>query len=90
MLPLSMLRQRIVWASCINYLFLSANMLVTSYYMAIYFQAVRGKSPTISGVYLLPSVLSQMCFAVGSGILGASLTTPFSQHYRYLCTFSIS
>lgn len=46
--------------------------------MAIYFQAVRGKSPTISGVYMLPSVLSQMCFAVGSGILGLSSLAPFS------------
>lgn len=71
MLPLSMLKQRIVWSSCLTYFFINANMLVTSFYMAIYFQAVRGVSPTLSGVYLLPSVLSQMFLAMFSGVQGS-------------------
>jgi hypothetical protein len=70
MIPLSMLSQRIVWSSCVTYFFLCSNMMVTSFYMAIYFQAVRGKSPTMSGVSILPSILSNMALAVGSGILG--------------------
>ncbi|KAE9372630.1 putative MFS multidrug transporter [Stipitochalara longipes BDJ] len=69
MIPLSMLRQRIVWSSCLTYFFLCSNMMVTSFYMAIYFQAVRGKSPTMSGVSILPTILSNMFFAVFSGIL---------------------
>jgi hypothetical protein len=71
MFPLSMLKQRIVWSSCVTYFFINANMLVTSYYMAIYFQAVRGVSPTVSGVHLLPSVLSQMFLAMFSGVQGS-------------------
>jgi len=70
MLPLSMLSQRIVWSSCLTYFFICSNLLVTSFYMAIYFQAVRGTSPTMSGVYLLPSILSQMLFAMFSGVQG--------------------
>lgn len=78
MLPLSMLKQRVVWSSCLTYFFINANMLVTSFYMAIYFQAVRGVSPTLSGVYLLPSVLSQMFLAMFSGVQG---------WYFVTCTF---
>jgi hypothetical protein len=39
-----------------------------NYYLPIYFQAVRGATPTMSGVDLLPSILSQMIFAIVSGI----------------------
>ena len=53
--------------------FICANMMTTSYYMAVYFQAVRDKSPTMSGVYLLPSVLSQMALGIIAGILGQCL-----------------
>ncbi|KAK9242014.1 hypothetical protein V1506DRAFT_572943 [Lipomyces tetrasporus] len=47
--------------------------MCASYYLPIYFQAVRGVSPLTSGVYLLPSILSQLLFAVGSGILVGKL-----------------
>jgi len=50
--------------------FLAANLITTSYYMAIYFQAVRGVSPLLAGVYILPSILSQMFVAITAGILG--------------------
>lgn len=71
MIPLSILSQRIVWSSCITFFFMGAVALVTSFYLPLYFQAVRGVSPTMSGVYLLPSILSQMALAITSGILGA-------------------
>lgn len=41
---------------------------IVNYYLPIYFQAVRGATPTMSGVDLLPSILSQMIFAIVSGI----------------------
>ncbi|KAH8799833.1 major facilitator superfamily-domain-containing protein [Xylogone sp. PMI_703] len=69
MIPLSIVKQRIVWSSCVNYFFFNANLLVTPFYMAIYFQAVRGVSPTLSGVYLLPAVISQVILAMVSGVL---------------------
>jgi MFS family permease len=37
--------------------------------MPIYFQAVDGATPTMSGVYLLPSILAQLFAAVAAGRL---------------------
>ena len=70
MIPLSMMRQRIVWCSCLAFSFFFGSMLNAAYYLPIYFQAVRGVSPTLSGVYLLPMILSQILCAVMSGFLG--------------------
>lgn len=72
MVPWPMIRQQIVACACgVNFFFFSAQMIM-SYYLAQYFQAVRGDSPTMSGVYLLPGILSQMFMAIVSGILGKS------------------
>lgn len=51
------------------YLASSCDSLANLYdsYLPIYFQGVRGKSPSISGVYLLPSILGQLFSAVVSG-----------------------
>jgi hypothetical protein len=77
MIPFSVLRQRVVWASCLVIGFFMGSLLVFSYYLPIYFQTVKGASPTMSGVYMLPSVLSQMITAVLSGVLGTSPPSPF-------------
>ncbi|SLM41028.1 Tetracycline resistance protein TetB/drug resistance transporter [Lasallia pustulata] len=69
MIPLSMIRKRTVWSSCLVYGFLMSQLFCTSYYLPIYFQGVKGVSPTLSGAYLLPSILSQLFLAVGSGTL---------------------
>ncbi len=70
MIPFSMVRRRIVWCSCsVTFLFMGSTM-ITSYYMPIYFQAVRNATPTMSGVYILPAILSQILFATVSGVLG--------------------
>ena len=70
MIPLSMLKQRVVWSSCLTMFFTFANMITTTYYLAIYFQAVKGDSPTMGGVSTLPTILSQILLAVISGVLG--------------------
>ena len=67
MIPLSMLKKRYVWSSCVVMAGFASSMFMTSYYLPIYFQGVRGKSPAISGVYLLPGILSQLVGAVLSG-----------------------
>ena len=70
MVPYFMLRKRVVWSSCLVAGFFSGCMFTSSYYLPIYFQAVKGVSPALSGVYILPSILSQMMTAVISGVLG--------------------
>ena len=70
MFPFSILKQRVIWSSISYMFFLGANLLTTSYFMAVYFQSVRGVLPLLSGVYVLPAIMSQLILAVLSGALG--------------------
>jgi hypothetical protein len=70
MIPFSMTRKRTVWASCLVYGFIMAQLFCASYYLPIYFQGVKGVSPTLSGVSVLPSILSHLFSAIVSGMLG--------------------
>ncbi|KAH8805652.1 efflux pump [Xylogone sp. PMI_703] len=69
MIPFSMLSNRIVWTACASMFFFFSSMLTFSYYLPIYFQAVKGVKPTLSGVYMLPGIVSQIVFGVASGFL---------------------
>ncbi|KAL2215069.1 major facilitator superfamily [Thermoascus aurantiacus ATCC 26904] len=66
MIPFSMVRRRAVWSACLVQLFFGMNNLA-AYYLPIYFQAVKGATPMLSGVYMLPSIISQLFGAVVSG-----------------------
>lgn len=68
MLPFSVLRRRIVWSSALLMFFFFGNLYMTTFYLPIYFQAVRNATPTLSGVYILPSILSTIISAISSGI----------------------
>lgn len=46
-----------------GYVFISG-----SYYLPLYFQAIRGASPIMSGVYLLPTAISLAIASIGTGI----------------------
>lgn len=72
MFPIPMLRKYIVWSSCFVFGFLMSQLFTTSYYLPIYFQGVKGVSPTLSGVYLLPMIVAQIFTAIGSGSLSKS------------------
>lgn len=76
MIPLSIIRKREVWSSCLSMLFLFASIMGASYYLPIYFQSIKGVSPFTSGVYMLPVILSQLAFAVVSGFLCKLLNHP--------------
>ena len=69
MIPFALVKRQVVWSSCINYGCFAGCLLTSSYYLPIYFQAVRGASPTMSGVDLLPSILGNMIFAMLTGSL---------------------
>lgn len=70
MIPLKMIKQRVICSASLTMFFLYANSLVTSYYLAIYFQGVRGELPMFSGVYMLPGVIAQMASGFLSGLAG--------------------
>lgn len=88
MIPLGMIKRKIVYCATIVYFFFSATLMLTSYYLPIYFQAVRGATPTSSGVDVLPGILTNLFFAVISGVLGMSSLTP--DHSQELTRFSLS
>jgi hypothetical protein len=67
MIPFSIISRRVVWSSAINYGCLMGSLLISTYYLPIYFQAVRDATPTLSGVDLLPSIISTMVFGIVSG-----------------------
>ncbi|KAI0165150.1 MFS general substrate transporter [Hypoxylon sp. FL1284] len=69
MVPFSMMKIRVVWASCAAGFFMNGSMFITAYYLPIYFQAVLGSSPFISGVEILPNILATMVFSVMTGAL---------------------
>jgi hypothetical protein len=70
MIPFSMVRKRTIWASCLTYGLFLGQMVCVSYYLPIYFQGIKGVSPTMSGVYVLPMILSNVFASIASGMLG--------------------
>ncbi|KAJ5894129.1 hypothetical protein N7495_005820 [Penicillium taxi] len=87
MIPLAMIAKRSVWSSCIVMLALFSALLSVSYYLPVYFQAVKNDTPVRSGVSMLPGILVQLVFAVICGFLrfqiiigigrGAAFQTPY-------------
>jgi hypothetical protein len=73
MIPFSMVRKTNVWASCVTYGLFMGQLFTVSYYLPIYFQGVKGAPPTMSGVYVLPIVVSHIVSGVGSGMLGKGI-----------------
>lgn len=69
MIPLPVIRQREIWTSCLTMLFFFTTVFIAAFYLPVYFQSVKNDSPLMSGVHMLPSILSQILFAIISGIL---------------------
>lgn len=69
MIPLSIIRRRVIWVSCINYALFIGSMLSATYYLPIYFQSIKDASPTLSGVDLLPSIITTILFGILTGAL---------------------
>jgi hypothetical protein len=78
MIPFSIIRQRIVWSSCLNTFFITGASLCGGYYLPIFFQAVENNSPIKSGIYYLPNVLPQFTMAIVSGALGKQQSLEFA------------
>ncbi|KAK3903976.1 major facilitator superfamily domain-containing protein [Staphylotrichum tortipilum] len=69
LIPLSLLRVRAVWAGSLTHWFLMVSVFCASYFLPVYFQAVHGASPMMSGVYMLASIVSQLCVVPVTGKL---------------------
>ncbi|KAL2065962.1 hypothetical protein VTL71DRAFT_3632 [Oculimacula yallundae] len=60
MIPMGMLKKRIIYSSCLTALLQMGSLLVVTYYLPIWFQAVKQVGPTMSGIMILPTFLSQI------------------------------
>ncbi|KAF5120205.1 Efflux pump mlcE [Metarhizium anisopliae] len=69
LLPPSMIKQRVVWASGLYQSFMISAVYGATFFLPIYFQAIENATPMLSGVYLLPTILPQLFAAVFSGVL---------------------
>ncbi|KAH8768672.1 efflux pump [Hyaloscypha sp. PMI_1271] len=69
MIPASVGRKREVWSASLYLGFFSGALLCFSYYMPIYFQAVKRVPALMSGVYMLSGILPQLVMAIMSGVL---------------------
>lgn len=70
LLPARIIKRQEIWMSGVNYTFLMCTMFGASYFLPIYFQAVKGVDAIMSGVYLLATILPQLLTAVLSGVVG--------------------
>lgn len=73
MIPFHLITQRVAYTSYANVAALFGLTMVIAYYLPIYFQAVKDDSALISGVNLLPQILSQLVASVISGVLSTLL-----------------
>jgi len=70
MMPLGMLRKRIIYSAVIAATLSQESLLVITYYLPVWFQVVKDASPTMGGIYYLPSV--------GSMVVGSMITVALS------------
>jgi hypothetical protein len=75
MFPFSIVCMRTVWMSCIVYGLLGSNLYVASYWVPVYFQGVKGASPAMSGVYILPMIIAHIFAALSSGPIGKNVVS---------------
>ncbi|EFR01002.1 hypothetical protein MGYG_04004 [Nannizzia gypsea CBS 118893] len=72
MIPLSLLKQSAVAFSALTIMFQFSGVVCLTYYLPIWFQTVKGITPLLSGVYQLPTIVSQTLFTVISGSMVAT------------------
>lgn len=76
MMPLALLKRRIVYSSCVASIGQMGGLQVMSYYLPLWFQVIKGASPSMSGVYFLGTVGPQIVFAIVSGALSKLTPLP--------------
>ncbi|GAM41194.1 hypothetical protein TCE0_041r14141 [Talaromyces pinophilus] len=69
MIPLALVRRQAIWSSCLNTAGFIGCAFTTVYYFPIWFQAVKGASPTASGVDMVPLIALEMATTVITGAL---------------------
>ncbi|KAK3349576.1 major facilitator superfamily domain-containing protein [Lasiosphaeria hispida] len=69
LIPFSILKKRVVWSCSLTQWCNMTIIFSAAYFLPLYFQLVKEVSPIMSGVYVLPSIGSQLISATISGVL---------------------
>lgn len=79
MMPLGLFRNSIVSCAVVANIMSNGAFFLITYYLSVWFQVVKNASPLMSGVYTLPSVLSQIIGTIGTGLVVSKFGyyTPF-------------
>lgn len=72
MVPLYLFKNRIIGSSYLTGSLQAGAIVEMTYFLPIWFQAIRSDTPTISGVDIMPTVGSQIIAAAITGFLGES------------------
>ena len=72
LIPVSIITKRPVWTSSLTQAFFMTVIFIATYFLPLYFQTVQDTSSLNSGIKLLPSIVSQLIFAIVAGALGES------------------
>lgn len=67
--PPRILRQRSIAAAAVVSLGFGSALVILTFYLPIWYQAIKGESAVSAGIRLLPYFLGTTVFAIGSGIL---------------------
>lgn len=78
--PPRIIGNRAVLCACIVGLCIGASLVTFSFYMPIWFQVVKGKTPQASGVSLIALLLSNVLFVIAGGVAVSKVGyyTPFA------------
>jgi hypothetical protein len=71
MVPFSILRQKVVWSSCIVTMAQYSSLILFSYYLAVWFQTILGVGPILSGAYFMATAIPLVVMTVITGVIGA-------------------
>ncbi|KAF4993564.1 hypothetical protein FGRMN_6423 [Fusarium graminum] len=79
-IPPRILKQRTVLVACLLALASGSILVIFPFYLPVWFQVVKGKSPQDSGIALLPLLLSNVVFVIAGGVLVSKVGyyTPFA------------
>lgn len=90
MIPPKFARNRLVVFGCCTSCFQMGAMMLLSYYLPLWFQVVKSKTPTMSGVDVLPTAISQSVAAVVAGKFGTLSNCCFLHHQSTFLTLNSS
>ncbi|KAK3316551.1 putative MFS transporter [Apodospora peruviana] len=69
LIPIPTLKLQIVWSGIVTQALLMTSVYAVSTYLSMYFQVILDKSPMMTGVYLVISVVTQLIVTIVGGLI---------------------